>query len=328
MPIDWTGFGELVHKHQRFLLTTHVRPDADGLGSMLALAGGLRWLGKDSRLVLASTFPSRYRFMDPEGQLRQFDPPWDEYRSAQAAIILDTGTWNQLGAFGTFLQDFPGPRAVIDHHMTQDDLGAKRYVDTAAEATGRLVHEALGHLQVPVSPAIAAHLFCALAMDTGWFRHGNTRPESLELAAVLVRAGADPTALYEELFERNSEGRLRLLGRVLERLGTACGGKVAWLELYQSDYEATGSKPQDSEDLVNYPRSLDGVEVGLFFMEQPRGGVKVSFRSKGQVDVARLAERWGGGGHRQASGAILTTTLAEARSRVLEALAAELQSCG
>ncbi len=111
---------------------------------------------------------------------------------------------------------------------------------------------------------------------------------------------------------------------MLERLRLECGGRVALTEIRRGDYEATGSTPQDSEDLVNYTRSIAGVEVGLFFMEQPRGGVKVSFRSKQDVDVARLAEQFGGGGHRLASGAILETTLAEARARVLGAVRAAL----
>ena len=320
MPIDWAPFVEFVRRHRRFLLTTHVRPDGDGLGAMIALAEALEALGKEVRMVNASTYPPRYAFLDPGQRVRYFQPPGEEYRDADAAVVLDTGTWNQLGSFGPFLRGLSVEKVVIDHHMTQDDLGALRLVDTTAEATGRLAHEAIGALGVPLSPGMASNLFVAVAMDTGWFRHSNASPATFALASDLVAAGARPERLYEELFEKSSLARLRLTGLVLERLTVVPGGRVAYTELRRGDYEATGATPQDSEDLVNYTRSVQGVEVGLFFMEQPRGGVKVSFRSRARVDVGRLAEQFGGGGHRLASGAIVEGTLEEVRGRVLDAV--------
>jgi phosphoesterase RecJ-like protein len=276
-------------------------------------------------MTVASVLPPRYDFLDPARRIRRFEPPGDLYRDADAAIVLDTGTWNQLGDFGTLLRSLPIAKAVIDHHLTQDDLGALRLVDTTAEATGRLVYEAITALGAPM-PATAAHcLLVAVAMDTGWFRHNNTTPATLTLAADLVRAGARITEAYECLFEQNTLGRLTLMGLVLSRLQVTHGGQVAYTEIRRDDYAATGATPQDSEDLVNYTRSVGGVEVGLLFMEQPRGGVKISFRSR-RVDVARLAERFGGGGHRLASGAILETSLDEARRRVLAAVGEALDN--
>jgi bifunctional oligoribonuclease and PAP phosphatase NrnA len=324
MPLDWTPFVDVVRRHQRFVLTTHIRPDGDGLGSMLALADLLERHGKTVQMTVASAIPPRYDFLDPEKRVRRFALPGEAYRSADAAIVLDTGTWNQLGDFGTFLRTLAVSKVVIDHHPTQDDLGALQLVDTSAEATGRLVFEAVTALGGPLTEKAAHCLFVALAMDTGWFRHANTTPATFTLAAMLVRAGAQPTTAYDWLFERSTLGRLKLTGLVLERLQTALGGKVAYTEIRRGDYEATGALPQDSEDLVNYTRSLAGVEVGLFFMEQPRGGVKVSFRSQARVDVGKLAEQLGGGGHRLASGAILEGSLEDARTRVLASVAAAL----
>jgi phosphoesterase RecJ-like protein len=319
MPLDWTPFIDLVSRHQRILMTTHVRPDGDGLGSMLALADVLEQRGRQVRMVVASVLPPRYDFLDPQRRVQRFHLPGDEYRDSELIIVLDTGTWNQLGDFGTFVKTRDVPRIVVDHHLTQDDLGAVQLVDTTAEATGRLVYEAITALGGPL-PAGAAHkLFIALAMDTGWFRHSNTTPATFELAAKLEAAGADPTAAYEMLFEQATLGRLRLTGVVLGRLQTTANGRVCHTEIRRDDYDATGARPQDSEDLINYTRSIAGVEVGLFFMEQPRGGIKISFRSR-RLDVARIAEQFGGGGHRLASGAILETTLAEARQRVLDAV--------
>ncbi|MCI0455744.1 MAG: bifunctional oligoribonuclease/PAP phosphatase NrnA [Gemmataceae bacterium] len=328
MPIDWAPFVALVQRPQRFLLTTHVRPDADGLGSQLALAEGLRSLGKQVRLVIASPWPMRYTFLDPQGQIERFTPPGDSWLDAEVVVILDTGTWNQLGDFGPFLRGLSAQKVVIDHHLSQDDLGALRLVDTTAEATGRLVREALRALGVPLTPQIADYLLAALGTDTGWFRHSNTTAPTFALAEELVAAGARPTPLYEQIYEQNSLARLRLTGLVLERLQVSSDGKIAYTEVRREDYAATGAVPQDTEDLVNYARSVAGVEVALFFMEQPRGGVKVSLRARSKVDVARVAEQFGGGGHRPAAGAILEAPLPEARARVLEAVQAALTAAG
>ncbi|MFL5241892.1 MAG: DHH family phosphoesterase [Gemmataceae bacterium] len=327
MAIDWAPFVELVRRHKRFVITTHVRPDGDGLGSMLALDEVLRDLGKEVHLTIASTLPPRYSFLDPGRRVQQFEPPGEIYKDAEVALVLDTGTWNQLGSYGPCFAKLSAAKAVIDHHLTQDDLGAQRFIDTTAEATGRLIYEAITALERPLPASAANALFAALSMDTGWFRHSNTTTKTFALAAELVEAGATPESLYYQLFEQNRMGRLKLMGLILGRLQVTMEGKIAYTELLRGDYEATGSTPQDCEDLVNYTLSLQGVEVGLFFMEQPRGGVKVSFRSR-SVDVARVAEQFGGGGHRPASGATLTTSLDDAKSRVLHAVRLALQPAG
>ena len=323
MSLDWTPFVDLVNRHRSFLLTAHVRPDGDALGSMLALADALESMGKTVRMTVASSLPPRYDFLDPTRRVKQFVPPGEEYRDTEVVCVLDTGTWNQLGDFGTFLKTLRVPRVVIDHHLTQDDLGATRLVDTTAEATGRLVYEATLALGRKPGPDAAHALFIALAMDTGWFRHPNARPATFDLAARLVEAGARPADAYAMLNEQGTLARLRLIGLVLGRIGMACDGKVCFTEIHRSDYEATGAVPQDSEDMIDYTRSVAGVEVGLFFMEQPRGGVKVSFRSRA-IDVSKVAAGFGGGGHRLASGASFDTSLDEAKRLVLAAVASAL----
>src|SRR5207247_9134910 len=160
----------------------------------------------------------------------------------------------------------------------------------------------------------------------GWFQHGNTTAATFHLVSALVQAGARPSYTSDQLFKNNPLPRLKLMGLVLERLQVTRGGLVAHTEIRLADYAATGATPADSEDLVNYTLSVAGVEVGLLFVEQPKGGVKVSFRSRVMVDVARLAERFGGGGYRRASGAMIQASLPEVRGRVLEAVSAALGS--
>ena len=172
---------------------------------------------------------------------------------------------------------------------------------------------------------MANHLFMAVALDTGWFRHPNTTPATFALAEELTRAGADPTPLFEQLFECAPLGRVKLVGAALQRMQLRCGGRVAFTEVYLSDYAACGAVPGDTEDLINYPRSIDGVEVALIFIEQPGGGTKVSLRSRSLVDVAKLAERFNGGGHRLAAGAKADGELPAVREAVLSAAAEALR---
>jgi bifunctional oligoribonuclease and PAP phosphatase NrnA len=320
MSIDWSPLVELVQLHQRFLLTTHVRPDPDGLGSQLALADVLDGMGKEVHLVIASKFPPKYSFLDSERRIQRFVPPGDAYRNVDVMIVLDTGTWNQLGDFGPFFKAAAAKKVVIDHHLSQDDLGALRLVDTGAEATGRLVWEAAQALGRPLSTRAATALYAALATDTGWFRHKNTTAETQLLAAELTRAGADPPLLFDQIYEQNTLARQHLYGLMLTRLRVAEQGRIAYTEIRKTDYAETGATPQDTEDMVGSTRGIIGVEVGLLFLEQPDGGVKISFRSRAQVDVARLAEQFGGGGHRLAAGATLPTSLPEAQRRVLDAV--------
>jgi phosphoesterase RecJ-like protein len=324
MPIEWGPFVELVRRHRNLLLTTHIRPDGDGLGSMRALGEVLEQQGKRVRMIIASSFPPRYNFLNHDKRIERFQLPGDSWRDAEAVIVLDTGTRNQLGDFASFLDKLSVPKVVIDHHPTQDGIAGLTLVDTGAEATGRLAFEAIAALGGSLTEQSASALFTALAMDTGWFRFSNSTPATFALAGELVRAGARPEALYELLFEQNSLGRTKLMGLALDRLKVECDGRVAYTEIRRGDYAATGAMPADTEDLINFTRGLAGVEVGLMFMEQLGGGVKVSLRSRARVDVGRLAEQFGGGGHRLASGATLADPLEEARAKVLDAVRAAL----
>lgn len=325
MPLDWSPLVDLIRKHDDFLLMTHIRPDADGIGSQMALADALGHIGKKARVVIASPLPPRYEFLDPGRKIIvNFEPPGNEFRDCQAIFIMDTGTWNQLGDFGDYMKASKVPKVVIDHHRTQDDLGAIRFVDTSAEATGRMSYEIIRALGAPISPAAANHLFMALALDTGWFRHPNTTAESFKLAEELVRLGANPPPLFEQLFECAPVERLRLVGVALERLQTRASGQIAFTEVFLGDYATTGAVPGDTEDLINYPRSIDGVEVALMFIEQPEGGTKISFRARSRIDVSKIAEGFGGGGHKLASGARSDLDLPTVKEQVLRACEAAL----
>jgi phosphoesterase RecJ-like protein len=328
MTIDWTPLADLIETHDRFLVTTHVRPDGDALGSEVGMAGLLRQKGKDVRVVNSSPTPPRYDFLDPE---RQFFEHFNHSVQPEAladrevAVILDLSAWNQLGDMAGFIRDFPGPRVVVDHHVSQDDLGATFFKDTTAEATGTLVLQAIRSLGATLTPEVATGLLTAIAMDTGWFRHSNTSAGTMRAAAELMEAGAGADRIYRQLFEQNTFGRLKLMGEALVNLTTDLDGRVAYAAVSRDDLSRTGAIPPDTEDLVDFTVSLRGVEIGLLFIEQARGAVKVSFRTRTDVDCSRLAGQFGGGGHRAAAGATIEGALPEIITRVLEAVRQALE---
>jgi phosphoesterase RecJ-like protein len=327
MTIDWTPLADLIELHDRFLVTTHVRPDGDALGSEVGMAGLLRQKGKDVRVVNSSPTPPRYDFLDAQSNLFEHfghtvQP--DDLADREVAVILDLSSWNQLGDMVGFIRQFSGPRVVVDHHVSEDDLGATVFKDSSAEATGILVMKAIAALGCSYAPDVATGLITAIAMDTGWFRHSNTQAGTFRAIAELIDSGARVDEIYRKLFERNTLGRLKLMGETLVGLKTELDGKIAYATISLQDMLRTGAIPPDSEDLVDYTVSTRGVEVGMLFIEQARGGVKVSFRARNGLDCSRLAGQFGGGGHHAAAGATVAGSMGEVVERVLTAVRYEL----
>lgn len=323
MSIDWTPLADLIETHDRFLVTSHIRPDGDALGSEVGMAGLLRQKGKDVRVVNASRTPPRYDYLDPDGTFfehfgTQVNPA--DLGDREVAVILDLSAWSQLGDMAGYIREFSGPRVVIDHHVSQDDLGATFLKDTTAEATGTLIVRAFHALGGSMTREVATGLLTAIAMDTGWYHHPNTRPDTFRTSAELLDAGAPIAEIYQALFERNTLGRLRLMGETLSGLQCVDDGKIAYASVTRAGIERAGAIPQDTEDLVDFTVSLRGVEVGILFVEQPRGGIKLSIRSRRGFDCARLAAEFAGGGHKAAAGASLPEPLSECIDRVLTAV--------
>jgi phosphoesterase RecJ-like protein len=321
MSISWDAVAELIDRHDRFLLTSHARADCDAAGSELGLACILESLGKEVRIINPDPLPAPIRFLDPGGRIESLatveSPFWNE---SDLFWVLDTSAWKQLADMADVFRSANCAKAVLDHHRSSDDLGAVTFKDTSAEATGRLVYELARHLQVPLTKAMAVPLLAAITTDTGWLRFNSTSAGTFHAAGDLVAAGAVPHELYENLYEQHSFARLKLQGRALAGSESVLGGLLNHAAVVFDDFTETGAVSTDTEGLVNALLEVkDTIASILFVQMSPTGPWKLSFRSRGEAfDCSKLAENFGGGGHRNASGATMHGSLEEVRAPVLE----------
>jgi phosphoesterase RecJ-like protein len=324
--INWPHFVEVVKQHNHFLLTSHVRPDCDALGSELGMAGVLEALGKRVTIVNAQATPPNLAFIDPTKRIKALgvDVTIEQLADVDLLMVLDTSAWAQLAAMGDVIRTTKAMKIVLDHHVSNDDLGAEPFKDTKAEATGRLVYDAAGHLGVKLTPEIATPLFAAVATDTGWFRFGSTSAGTLRCAAGLIEAGAKPAEIYAALYEQATLARQQLTGRVLATMELLENGRLAVSRILKEDFAATGALPSDTEDLVNLTLQVKGTEAAVILVDQQNGNFKVSFRSRCALDCSKTAELFGGGGHKAAAGATIAGPYEEVRRRVLDAVKAAM----
>jgi phosphoesterase RecJ-like protein len=286
---------------RRVLITTHVRPDGDAMGTAAAMALGMRRRGIDSRVLLLSRLPGKYAFVLKENEIGydEVEPAWPSDFSPQpydALLVVDTGTWSQLPGLRDRLDGWSKPRLVLDHHLT-------KLVEPEAAAAGEIAAELLAQWNVPIDPPIAAALFLAIASDTGWFQFSNTRPATLRLAADLMEAGVDTDKMYRHLYQNERAERMALQTRAQDSLELLQDGRLAVMSVRKSDFEQTRARLSDTENMINAPLQIRTVEVSILMVEPPDGSaIRVSLRSKGQVDVAKFAEQFGGGGHARAAG--------------------------
>jgi len=218
------------------------------------------------------------------------------------------------------LRRWTGTKIVIDHHVGEDDLGAQFFKDTNAEATGHLVALLAQKAGVKITKPMATALYAAIATDTGWFRFASTTSDTYRIIAELVDCGASPSAIYGDLYERDTVGRVRLRGRILSRVQTEMNGQLIHTFVRKEDFTESGALPSDTEDAINLALAIEGTKVAFIMIEQLRGGFKISFRSRCHVDCNELARLFGGGGHRAAAGAFVEAEFGELQNRVLQAM--------
>ncbi|MBI5020883.1 MAG: bifunctional oligoribonuclease/PAP phosphatase NrnA [Ignavibacteriales bacterium] len=298
---------DLIKNNQNFIITTHVNPDGDAIGSELALTRAIRQLGKNAVIINHNSTPDNYQWMDTDNMILHFIPEQhrDHILNADIIFILDVNQPDRLRSLEPFVKQSKALKVVIDHHLEPHPFGDHYLIDHDATSTGEILYKLLMKLDnFNIDKEIAIALYTAIMTDTGSFRFPRTDPETHTIAAHLLQCGADPTEIYVNVYENWTCGRMRLLGEALDTMKTIHEGKVAYILCTQKMFKETGTTEVETDNFTVYPMSIKGVVVGILFNEL-QNGVKISFRSKGDVPINELAKEFGGNGHLNAAGARL-----------------------
>ncbi len=309
---------ELIGRHQTFLITAHERLDGDALGSELALSHMLRAMGKEVTVYNQDPTPENYRFLPGSDRIVHELPPPETF---DAAFILDCSELERVGDQAARIGTVRN-LVNIDHHVSNGGFCELLLIDPKASSTGELIFRLARQMGFAVTLEMAINLYTAILTDTGGFRYGNTRPATLTAAADLVAAGADPQWISENVYETNPPAKIRLMAEVLPTLSLEMGGRVGSLTVTQQALAAAGALPEHTEGFVDLPRTIRGVEIAILYSEMSDGRFKLSFRSKGSVDVERVARTFGGGGHINAAACRIEGELPDIRRRVLDVIGA------
>ena len=298
---------------RKVLITMHRGPDGDALGSALALACALRDLGREVTVYNPDDLPYNFRFLPGAAGVERSLPRDAAY---DATVVTDAGAYDRLGPDVPEV-DRRGILLNLDHHVTTEAFGDVNYVDPHAASVGILAYKIIKGLGAPLSRDVAECIYASILADTGCFRYSSTDPECLRIAAELVEAGVEPWEMTVRVYEQQPLARMRLLAEVLSTLEVH--GKLATITITNAMVAKTGSELDLTDGFINYARAVDGVEVAASFREPLNGGLwRVSFRSRGRVNVAAIAQKFGGGGHHNAAGCSIGGDEAAVRERIAE----------
>ncbi len=306
-----------IRARRRFVVSSHARPDGDGIGSALALGQILRAMGKDAEVVLHDGVPRIYQNLPFAERAVQADSVPADFPPNGAVILLECDSMRRTlleGLETCFLIN-------IDHHASGRNFAHINWIDATVMATAELIYRLARRACVPVDRDIATCLYTALMTDTGSFMFEGTNEHTFTVARDLVLAGADPAHCARPIYFGHSTAKMRLLGAALSSLHRE--GPLAWIWVTQEQMQRVGAREEDCEGLVNYALSMADVQVAIFFRELADRRFRISLRSKGEVNVSTVAEYFGGGGHKCASGCSIDGPLAVAVSRIVDRLRAE-----
>lgn len=308
---------ELILSYRRFVILEHEKPDGDCVGSSLAMTLALEKWGKQALIVSDDPHPVIYDFLPGQEHFTRTGYLDLADFHADVAVFLDCGEPERCGRALPFAQKAKY-WVNIDHHVSNTKFGDAVLVDPSAAATGEILWYVFGELGVNIDAGIAACLYVAVLTDTGSFRYENTTPRALRMAADLVEKGARPQEISELVYEARPLSSVMLLGEALKTLEIHAGGKIACVSVTREMMRRVAATSEDTEGIITYPRSIQGVMVAVQFREADEG-VHVSFRTRPAVDASRIAERFGGGGHPRAAGALIKgKTLPEVKDLVLD----------
>ena len=314
----------LINSSGNVLVATHTKPDGDACGCIAAMCEVLAGLGKKVGTVFLSEVPDWYQFLfEKKPPILGEDVKIEQVRQAgyDLIILVDVNSDNQLPGFAEFVKENSKPVMVLDHHETSDGLGDVELVDSSAAATALIVLDLFKYAGWPIPEKIATALFAAVAADTGWFKFRNTDERVFRSCAELINLGAEPPGLFKQLYLNFSLQRFRLMTAAAKTLELHLDGRFATQQLLQADFARSGATYKDTENLIDECRRIEGVEAAGLFIELADGDVRCSLRSSGAVDVASVAQKFGGGGHKAAAGATLDGPLDNAKRLIVEQIA-------
>lgn len=322
--IQYDKAQRLIESSKNILITCHTRPDGDSCGCVSAFCYLLEKMGKKAFPLLLTPFAGWLGFLF--NGLSPFIPSTKDaakeidgnFKDIDLIIIFDTNSRNQLPGFEKWLDATQIPVIVFDHHITNDGLGTVEIVNPEAASAGQVLYDFLKYCQIEITPAVAERLFVSLSSDTGWFRFGNrNRGDVYRMAAELIEKGAEPSDIYNRLFNQSTFQRARLTARMLQSIEAHYDDRVALQVIRQSDFEQTATKGRDTDGLIQEAQKISSVVVTILFIEQLDGKFKCSMRSKGGVNVRQIAQKFGGGGHDLAAGALFDIGLEDAKKAIL-----------
>ena len=323
---DFRKAVELISSSQKILLTTHIKPDGDACGSVVALLEVLRCLSKQAEAVFLSPVPKWYRFLLDEEPVvldKQADIETliaETIGDFDLAIVVDANSENQLPGISGFLKRQNKPVLIIDHHTTSDGLGTVEVVESCAAATGMIIQDLFRFADWFMTARTAEALFVAIATDTGWFQFNNTDGCVHRSCAELIEAGANPAKIYDRLYHNFTYERFKLRLTMLNRLELYFERHLAIQYLLRDDFEQTGAAYEDTENFINDCHSISTVKASALLVELSDGRIRCSLRSRGPdaIDVSKIAELFGGGGHMMAAGTYLPAPMEKAKQLILE----------
>jgi phosphoesterase RecJ-like protein len=304
---------ELIESRHRFMITAHVRPDGDSLGSSLALYWILVALGKDAVVIMRDRVPHQYRSLPGADDVIVMSEIVEQF---DGAFVIECSDIDRPGLVGLERQNVVN----IDHHSTTALFGNVNWIDSTASAVGEMIYNLCKALGVTPTKEIATCTYTALVTDTGSFQFSNTTERTFKIASELVRRGVEPSQVAQSLFYSYPFSKIKLLGLALSTLERDDSGQIAWIRVTKDAMETAEANEEDADGIVNYALSIGEVKAVAFFKEVDSGAWRISLRSKNKINVARVAEQFGGGGHKNAAGCAAVGDYTDVCERVIGSL--------
>jgi phosphoesterase RecJ-like protein len=309
------GIVREIDRRKKFLITTHIYPDGDAIGSQIALYILLKRMGKEVALINSFPLPARYKFLPNSGLIKHNVPLPD----IEAAFVLDIGSKGRMGNMRDHINNI---KTVIniDHHLGNDRFGIINWVDTGMSSVGEQIFNLYKHMKLEIRKPEAICLYTAIITDTGSFQYSNTSAETHSAVSELLETGIDHTRICNQIYQNIPVSKLKLLQFALETLSFDAKGKISYMFITSDMYTKACAREEDSEEIVEYARNAEGVEVGILFKQHSKGNIKISFRSKGKVNVRNIASKFGGGGHHNAAACTINGELSSVLKNVVRAV--------